>query len=59
MKYQFIDVKRAILDLPLQRLCQLLSVSVSGYYAWRKRIPSKRQLDDMVLLAHIRAAYKE
>ncbi len=58
MIYQFITAKRAVLDIPLQRLCQLLSVSVSGYYTWRKRIPSKRQLDDIVLLAHIRAAYK-
>ena len=58
MKYKFIATKKATLDIPLQRLCQLLSVSVSGYYAWRKRIPSKRQLDDMVLLAHIRVAYK-
>ena len=46
-----------MLDLPLQRLCQLLCVSASGYYAWRNRGASKRQRDDMVLLAHIRAAY--
>ncbi len=46
-----------MLDLPLRRLCQLLCVSVSGYYAWRNRGASNRQLNDMVLLAHIRAAY--
>ena len=57
MRYHFIDTKRALLDIPLQRLCHLLSVSTSGYYAWRNRGASKRQLDDMVLLAHIRAAY--
>ena len=32
------------------RLCRLLQVSVSGFYAWRNRGPSQRQLDDMVLL---------
>ena len=39
------------------RLCRLLQVSVSGFYAWRNRGPSQRQLDDMVLLAHVRAAF--
>ena len=36
----------------------LLQVSVSGFYAWRNRGPSQRQLDDMVLLAHVRAAFR-
>ena len=31
---------------------------VSGFYAWRNRGPSQRQLDDMVLLAHVRAAFR-
>ncbi len=28
-----------------------------GFYAWRSRSPSKRQLDDMVLLAHVRTQF--
>lgn len=40
--------------LPLARLCQLFQVSPRGLRAWRRRPPSRRQRDDMVLLAHIR-----
>jgi putative transposase len=58
MRFRFIDAERAGLAMPISRLCKLLQVSVSGYYAWRKRGPSQRQLDDMVLLAHVRAAYR-
>ena len=56
MRFRFIDAERAGLAMPIFRLCRLLQVSVSGFYAWRNRGPSQRQLDDMVLLAHVRAA---
>ncbi len=52
MIFQLIDAEKA--DLPIERMCRLLDVSVSGYYAWARRGPSRRQLDDMVNLAHIR-----
>lgn len=55
MRFQLIDAEKAV--LPVERMCSLLGVSVSGYYAWRVRRPSQRQLDDMVLLAHIRAHF--
>ena len=55
MRFRFIDAERAGLAMPIFRLCRLLQVSVSGFYAWRNRGPSQRQLDDMVLLAHVRA----
>ena len=57
MRFRLIDAKKA--DLPIERMCALLHVSVGGYYAWRRRDPSRRQLDDMVLLAHIRARFAE
>ena len=57
MRFRFIDAERAGLAMPIFRLCRLLQVSVSGFYAWRNRGPSQRQLDDMVLLAHVRAAF--
>ena len=55
MRFRLIDAEKA--ELPVGRLCMLLDVSPSGYYAWRSRKPSRRQLDDMVFLAHIRAHF--
>ena len=51
---QIDDAKTA---LPLDRICALFGVSCSGFYAWRRRGPSPRQLQDMVLLAHIRSQF--
>ncbi len=55
MRFRLIDAKKAALSIG--RICALLDVSVSGYYAWRRRGPSQRQLDDMIFLAHIRARF--
>ncbi len=35
----------------------MLQVSVSGYYVWKHRLPSQRQLDDLTLLVHIRSHF--
>lgn len=40
MKYQFIQAQQA--QHRVGRLCQILAVSRSGYYAWRHRRPSAR-----------------
>ena len=42
---------------PSIRLCRMLGVSQSGYFAWRGRPACRRQRDDMVLLAHVRSAF--
>ncbi len=55
MRFELID--RAKKAFPVQRLCKLLGVSPSGYFAWRDRPASVRQREDMVLLAHIRVAF--
>jgi putative transposase len=34
--------------------CRMLGVSKSGYYAWRGRTPSMRNLEDAVLIEKIR-----
>jgi len=52
MIYRLIDAKQA--EIPVGLSCRLLSVSSSGYYAWKRRKPSVRQQGDMVLLAHVR-----
>jgi len=56
MKFRLIDAAKA--DLCISRMCDLLDVSVSGYYAWKRRTPSRRQLDDMIYLAHIREHFE-
>ena len=38
MRYAWIDTQRD--GYPLKRLCRVLQVSRSGYYAWRRRQPS-------------------
>lgn len=55
MRFELIDAAEN--EFPIQRLCKVLGVSSSGYFAWKKRPASLRQRDDMVLLAHVRAAF--
>ena len=47
MKYQFIAQQQQ--DYPVKRMCRVLEVSVSGYYAWRGRAPSRRSQANTVL----------
>jgi putative transposase len=39
---------------PVELMCQLLSVSRSGYYAWQRRPKSQREQDDRTLLEAIK-----
>jgi putative transposase len=55
MRFRLIDAMKA--GMTIERMCALMDVSVSGFYAWKSREPSRRQLDDMILLAHIRAQF--
>ncbi len=55
MRFQLIDAAKE--SFPVTRLCQVLGVSQSGYFAWRSRPASPRQREDLVLLAHIRSAF--
>ena len=41
-------------DYPIATMCRVLGVSTSGYYAWKKRVPSKREREDQVLTQKIR-----
>ena len=38
---------------PVEGLCELLQVSRSGYYRWRRRQPGKREQEDAMLAEHI------
>lgn len=55
MRYQFIDVERA--HYPVRILCRVLEVSRSGYYVWRGRPLSGRELANVRLLVEIRAIH--
>ena len=45
--------------LPVQSMCRVLQVSVSGYYDWLDRAPSRRTLEDAVLVERIRSIHVE
>jgi putative transposase len=54
-RYQFIQEHQQ--EYPVKTLCQVLGVSESGYYAWRKREPSQRQVQNERLTEHIAQAF--
>ena len=51
MKYTFIRANEGVFQV--QRMCRVLAVGRSGYYAWRRRKPSSRAQANQVLLALI------
>ncbi len=42
---------------PVARMCRVLGISTSGYYAWVERTPSKRACEDAVLRKRIEAIH--
>jgi len=57
MRFRFIAAQKA--KLSVERACQLMDVSPSGYYAALERPISRREREDKTLLAHIRAAFTQ
>ena len=57
MRFQFIKDHRDA--FPATRLCQVLGVSPSGYYAWRRRPPSAREMANQKLVEKIRAVHAQ
>ena len=57
MRFEFIDDHRD--ELPVTRMCQALNVSPSGYYAWRKRPVSAREMANRELYKKIEAVYND
>ena len=55
MTYTFLREHQA--QYAVNQMCQVLGVSRSGYYAWRRRPPSQRARMNQLLLMHIRAIY--
>jgi putative transposase len=57
MRFQFIEDHRD--EFPVVRMCGVLAVSPSGYYAWRGRPPSKREMANKELTAEIKKAFEK
>jgi len=57
MKYRFMNEQRGIYRITM--LCRALKVSRSGYYGWRKGMPSKRVIANNKLLGRIQEIYQK
>ena len=55
MKFAFIAKHRSI--WPVAWLCSALGLSRSGFHAWLRRSPSKRDRDDEAIGAKVRASF--
>lgn len=55
MKYAFIQAHAQ--QFRVQLMCQVLGVQRSGYYAWKRRPPSRRAQANAELLARVRQAF--
>ncbi len=57
MKYQFIEKYKD--KFAISRICRVLGVNRSGFYAWRNRSESKRNIENRLLKKEIRKIYNE
>lgn len=57
MRFQFINDRAD--QYPISLMCQILSVSRSGYYAWKHRPQSQRQMANQTLIESIRKVYTQ
>lgn len=56
MKFTCIEAEKA--NFPVRLMCRMLAVSPSGFYAWSRREPSKRALDDQRLAVEVAEVHK-
>jgi putative transposase len=57
MRFRLIEAEKA--QHPVSLLCGVLGVTRAGYYAWRRREPSKRALGDERLAGLIRGIFEQ
>lgn len=56
MKYEFVRSQESV--YPVKTVCRVLGLKRSGYYAWRKRLPSRRAQANEKLLVQIQTEYQ-
>jgi putative transposase len=56
-RFRFVEAEAA--QFPVSLLCRVVAVSRQGFYAWRRRPPSARELADRRLSERIRQIYTE
>lgn len=57
MRFRFVVAERA--QFPVSLLCKAVGVSRQGFYAWLRREPSVRSVEDAALLEQIRQIHRE
>jgi putative transposase len=57
VRFRFVAAERA--QFPVSRLCTAVGVTPQGFYAWRRRLPSRRSVQDAALLVRIRQIHTE
>lgn len=57
MRFRLIEAERA--QHPVSLLCSVLGVTRAGFYAWRQRLPSARELRDRELCELIERVFKQ
>jgi putative transposase len=57
MKYELIETNKS--DFTVVKLCRVFQVKVSGYYRWRNKKRTPRQVEDEILIDKIRDIHKQ
>jgi putative transposase len=57
VRFRFVAAERAQFLVSL--LCKTVGVTRQGFYAWQRRAPSRRSVEDAVLLERIRRIHQE
>lgn len=57
MKYEFIDTYRS--EFTVIRMCKALKLIESGYYRWKNKKKTERELEDQALIPMIRRIHEE
>ena len=56
MKFRFVEEHRE--TFRIRKMCEVLEVSRSGFYAWLHRQPSGRAREDEAIAVHIREVHR-